>query len=113
LHQHLPDVVGHELHRPGLGAVGTHAVRYAPGSLIAEIMGGDNEVNAYHHQGVADPGRLTPTAWASDGVIEAVEDPSRRFVLGVQWHPEVAGDLRPFAALTAACDAPSARVSRV
>jgi putative glutamine amidotransferase len=112
LDQHLPDVVGHEGHRPALGVVGTHSVRYAPSSLIAEIMDGDTEVNAYHHQGVADPGRLTPTAWAVDGVIEAVEDPARRFVLGVQWHPEVANDLRPFAALTAACAAPS-RVSRV
>jgi putative glutamine amidotransferase len=113
LHQHLPDVVGHEGHRPALGVVGTHPVRYAPGSLIAEIMDGDTEVNAYHHQGVADPGRLTPTAWAADGVIEAVEDPSRRFVLGVQWHPEVANDIRPFAALAAACAARSSRVSRV
>jgi len=112
LHQHLPDVVGHEGHRPALGVVGTHPVRYAPSSRIAEIMGGDTEVNAYHHQGVADPGRLTPTAWAADGLIEAVEDPSRPFVVGVQWHPEVANDLRPFAALTAACAA-STGVSRV
>jgi putative glutamine amidotransferase len=93
--------------------VGTHPVRYAPGSLIAEIMDGDTEVNAYHHQGVADPGRLRPTAWAADGVIEAVEDPSRRFVLGVQWHPEVANDVRPFAALAAACAAQAARVNSI
>jgi putative glutamine amidotransferase len=106
-------VVGHEGHRPALGVVGTHTVRYAPGSLIAKIMDEDTDVNAYHHQGVADPGRLTPTAWAADGVIEAVEDPARRFVLGVQWHPEVANDIRPFAALAAACAAPSARVSSI
>jgi putative glutamine amidotransferase len=35
-------------------------------------------------------------------VIEAVEDPARRFVLGVEWHPEEARDVRPFAALVAA-----------
>jgi putative glutamine amidotransferase len=111
LHQHLPDVTGHEGHRPAPGVVGAHRVRYAPGSRIASIMGADTEVNAYHHQGVADPGRLTPTAWAEDGLIEAVEDPARRFVLGVQWHPEVAGDVRPFAALAEAA-AGAARADR-
>jgi putative glutamine amidotransferase len=104
LHQHLPDVVGHEEHRPGPGRYGSHPVRFAPGSLVAEMMAGDREVNTYHHQGVADPGRLTATGWAADGVIEAVEDPDRRFVLGVQWHPEADGDLRPFAALVRATD---------
>jgi putative glutamine amidotransferase len=102
LHQHLPDVVGHDGHQPALGVVGTHGVRFEPGSRIAEIMTGDAEVNAYHHQGLADPGGLTVTGWADDGLIEAVEDPARRFVVGVQWHPEVAGDVRPFAALTEA-----------
>ena len=42
------------------------------------------------------------TGWADDGVIEAVEDPDHRFVLGVQWHPEAEGDPRPFAALVRA-----------
>jgi putative glutamine amidotransferase len=92
----------------------------APGSRVAAIMGDDTsdrsgpaglaprsgpqeaEVNSYHHQGIADPGRLVPTAWADDGVIEALEDPDRRFVLGIQWHPEAAGDARPFAAVVAA-----------
>ncbi|SDY52658.1 putative glutamine amidotransferase [Micromonospora pattaloongensis] len=102
LHQHLPDVVGHERHRPAPGRYGTHPVRFAPGSRVAAVMGADREVNTYHHQGVADPGGLTATGWADDGVIEAVEDPARRFVLGVQWHPEAAGDVRPFAALVRA-----------
>ncbi|MEJ3744054.1 gamma-glutamyl-gamma-aminobutyrate hydrolase family protein [Actinomycetes bacterium KLBMP 9797] len=102
LHQHLPDVVGHDKHRPAVGLYGSHGVTFRPGSRIAEIMGDDSEVNAYHHQGVADPGRLIATGWADDGVIEAVEDPARRFVLGVQWHPEGDGDQRPFAALVQA-----------
>ncbi|MEV1289977.1 gamma-glutamyl-gamma-aminobutyrate hydrolase family protein [Micromonospora sp. NPDC049679] len=102
LHQHLPDVVGHSEHRPAPGRYGSHPVRFAPGSLVAEVMAGDREVNTYHHQGVADPGRLSPTAWAGDGVIEAIEDRDRRFVLGVQWHPEAAADVRPFAALVRA-----------
>jgi putative glutamine amidotransferase len=103
LHQHLPDVLGHDKHRPGVGVYGTHGVRFAAGSRIAAVMGDDAEVNTYHHQGVADPGGLTVTAWAQDGLPEAVEDPAKRFVLGVQWHPEAAGDVRPFAALVAAC----------
>jgi putative glutamine amidotransferase len=102
LHQHLPDVVGHDKHRPGGGVYGSHGARFAPGSRIDEIMGGDSEVNSYHHQGVADAGGLTVTGWADDGVIEAVEDPARRFVVGVQWHPEADGDVRPFEALVRA-----------
>jgi putative glutamine amidotransferase len=62
-------------------------------------MGDDTEVNSYHHQGVADPGSLTVTGWADDDVVEAVEDPTRRFLLGVQWHPEAARDVRLFEAL--------------
>lgn len=103
LYQHLPDVLGHDKHRPAVGLYGSHGARFLPGSRIAEIMGGDGEVNSYHHQGVADPGGLVVTGWADDGLIEAVEDPERRFVLGVQWHPEGDGDQRPFEALVRAC----------
>ena len=56
----------------------------------------------YHHQAVADPGDLAVTGWADDGVVEAVEDPRRRFLLGVQWHPENDPDPRPVAALVRA-----------
>ncbi|MGN9907359.1 gamma-glutamyl-gamma-aminobutyrate hydrolase family protein [Phytohabitans sp. LJ34] len=99
LHQHLPDVVGHDKHRPAPGVYGSHGARFVRGSLVDRIMEGDGEVNSYHHQGVADPGRLTVTGWADDGTIEAVEDPSRPFLLGIQWHPESDGDIRPFQAL--------------
>jgi putative glutamine amidotransferase len=44
-----------------------------------------------------DPGSLTVTGWADDGVVEAVEDPPKRFLVGLQWHPEEAADVRPFA----------------
>jgi putative glutamine amidotransferase len=80
-------------------------VRFAAGSRIADLMGADTEVNSYHHQGVANPGGLTVTGWADDGVVEAVEDPARRFVLGVQWHPEMARDVRLFRALVTAAAA--------
>jgi len=45
-------------------------------------------VRSKHHQAVADPGHMRPIANAPDSVIEAIDDPSRRFYLGVQWHPE-------------------------
>ncbi|MFC3505086.1 gamma-glutamyl-gamma-aminobutyrate hydrolase family protein [Micromonospora krabiensis] len=112
LHQHLPDVVGHERHRPAPGVYGAHPVRFAPDSLAARVMAGVDRVNSYHHQGVADPGRLAVTGWADDGVVEAVEDPERPFVLGVQWHPENDSDPRPVGALVAAAyDRAAARLS--
>lgn len=110
LHQHLPDTLGHTGHRPDSepGAVpsyGSHAVRLAPGTRLHGILGDTVVVNSLHHQGVAEPGRLTPVGWADDGLIEAVEDPDRAFALGVQWHPEEMDDGRLFHALVAACRA--------
>ena len=102
LHQHLPDVLGHERHRPAPGRYGEHEARFVPGSRIAGLMGDDLAIRCFHHQGVADAGKLTVTGRAEDGLVEAVEDPDRRFVLGVQWHPEVTRDKRLFGALVAA-----------
>lgn len=111
LHQHLPDVVGHDDHRPVpaphrqgetsyRALYGEHPVTLAPGSLAYKILGESLVVNSLHHQAVADPGRLTPTGWCpADDLIEVVEDPARAFALGVQWHPEDTGDPRLFAAL--------------
>jgi putative glutamine amidotransferase len=102
LHQHLPDLLGHEKHRPAPGVYGEHEARFEPGSRIAELMGDDVSIHCYHHQGIADPGTLTVTGRAEDGLPEAVEAPAHRFVLGVQWHPEVVRDRRLFGALVAA-----------
>jgi putative glutamine amidotransferase len=99
LHQHLPDVLGHERHNPAPGVYGEHEARPAPGSRVAELLGDTTMVHCHHHQGIADPGSLVVTAQTGDGLPEAVEDPSRRFVLGVQWHPEVTRDERLFGAL--------------
>lgn len=110
LHQHLPDVVGHDGHRPAPAVYGAHPVTFAPGSRAGAVMAGVDRVNSYHHQAVADPGGLTVTGWADDGVIEAVEDPARRFALGVLWHPEAGEDLRLFEALVA--EARAYRASR-
>jgi putative glutamine amidotransferase len=105
LHQHLPDVLGHEKHRPAPGVYGSHEVRLTSGSRIEELMGDDFGVHCYHHQGVADPGSLIVTGHTEDGLAEAVEDPDRRFALGVQWHPEFVRDRRLFGALVNAATA--------
>lgn len=89
LHQHLPDVVGNTLHRDAPGTFNDHMVRFTPGSLVASLVGVDEAMtNSSHHQAIDNPGSLTATGWASDGIIEACEDLSASFALGVQWHPE-------------------------
>ena len=106
LHQHLPDVLGHHTHRPVSGPkFGHHPVRLMPGSRAQAILGDEVNVNSFHHQGVADPGRLRATGWCpADNLIEVVEDPDLPFALGVQWHPEDTDDFRVFAAFVEAAD---------
>lgn len=70
----------------------SHAVKILEGSMLAAMAEADSvAVNSHHHQAIETLGReLVATAWAADGLVEAVEDPrSDRFVLGVQWHPEL------------------------
>lgn len=98
LHQHLPDVVGHEGHRPLPGQYADHPVRIDPASRTGRILGETVEVRSYHHQGIATTGTATPAAWAPDGTVEAVEMAGHRFALGVLWHPEAGTDPRLFAA---------------
>ena len=90
IEQHLPDVLGHEEHRHTLGTFADHEVRLDPGSLAARAAGSESTpVKSHHHQGIKEVGRgLKVTGWAEDDVVEALEDPSCRFVLGVLWHPE-------------------------
>jgi putative glutamine amidotransferase len=103
LHQHLPDVIGHEAHRSAPFEFGDVDVETVPGSLTAEVFGAKAVVRCSHHQAIAELGRgLVPTAATDDGVTEAVELQGARFVLGVQWHPEEQGDRRPFDALVRA-----------
>ncbi len=70
--------------------VNTHTVRIEPNTKLLSIMQKrEIWVNGKHHQAVKKPAPgLIVSARAKDGVIEAVEDPERPFVLGVQWHPE-------------------------
>jgi len=92
----LPNAIKHEQGAPRERH--SHRVRILEGSLLHELAGAEQvPVNSHHHQAVETVGReLIATAWASDGLVEAVEDPrSDRFVLGVQWHPELAWDRDP------------------
>lgn len=67
-----------------------HEVAVVPGSLLHTLTGAETlPVNSRHHQGIRRPGEgLVISAAAPDGLAEAVELPGKRFVLGVQWHPE-------------------------
>ena len=111
LYQHLPDVVGDKIdHRQTApGERPTHWISLAPRAQLATTMGRTRaKVNSFHHQAIDRLGEgLRETAWASDGTIEAVEDPQRPFVQAVQWHAESLAQ-RPeqaalFAAFVAAC----------
>lgn len=88
-HQEGPDAIPHRQQNPGREP--SHPVTIEPGSLLAKTIGGDRvDVNSFHHQAIDRlGGDLVVTARAVDGTIEAVEDPSRPFLIGVQWHAEL------------------------
>jgi putative glutamine amidotransferase len=93
LHQHLPDEVGHEDHRraPGTFENADHDVQLTDGSLAAKAAGELLHcTKSHHHQGVATVGEGLEVTGVStlDELPEAIEIPQKRFVLGVQWHPE-------------------------
>jgi putative glutamine amidotransferase len=95
--QHLPDVVGDERHKHTPGTFADHDVRLDGGSRLGALLGERAPVKSHHHQGFGRVGKgLTEVAWADDGTLEAVEDPSRRFAVGVLWHPEAGEDARLF-----------------
>ena len=94
--QDIPDelrtALNHSLREPSFAIA--HDIWISDGSLLERLMSDRLEsdtcpVNSRHHQSIKDVGEgLVVSATAPDGVIEAVEDPARRFLLGVQWHPE-------------------------
>ena len=69
-----------------------HRVQLMPGTLLHRLLGPEVNVNSLHHQAVdmVAPG-LRVAGRAPDGVIEAVEHSGARFVVGLQWHPEMLG----------------------
>src|SRR3954452_7175942 len=113
--QHLPDSHGHEDHRrsPGSFDGADHQVRLQAGSLAARAAGEESHRTlSHHHQGVDRIGDgLVVTGHSElDDLPEAVELPGNRFVLGVQWHPEVDATSRLIGSLVA--DAQAAKHAR-
>ncbi|MHC1759509.1 MAG: gamma-glutamyl-gamma-aminobutyrate hydrolase family protein [Negativicutes bacterium] len=76
----------------------SHRVQLLPDSKLAEIMGATMLlVNTLHHQAVKEPGNgITISGRTLDGVAESLERPQNRFVVGVQWHPELMATEDPF-----------------
>jgi putative glutamine amidotransferase len=69
-------------------------------SRLGAILGDRAPVKSSHHQGFGKVGEgLREAAWAEDGTVEALEDPSHRFAVGVLWHPEEGEDFALFKAL--------------
>jgi putative glutamine amidotransferase len=90
--QHIPDEVANALpHRqPNPRNEPGHEIRIVAGTLLHRIAETESlAVNSAHHQAVKNTGPgVVIDAAAPDGVVEGIEDPRRRFCLGVQWHPE-------------------------
>ncbi|HZQ82980.1 MAG TPA: gamma-glutamyl-gamma-aminobutyrate hydrolase family protein [Gaiellaceae bacterium] len=100
LEQHVPDRVGTELHREVLGVFSEHDVDVEDGTRLAKVLRSRHDVKSHHHQGFGELGEgLRVAARAPDGTVEALEDPTRRFTLGVLWHPEAGEDRALFEAL--------------
>jgi putative glutamine amidotransferase len=102
LDQHTPDTVGHEEHSPGGDTFGTTTVATEPGSRLATLVGSTVTVSCHHHQSVRDAPGYRAVATAADGTLEAIEAPTDRFCVGVQWHPETIADVGLLAGLVEA-----------
>jgi len=102
LEQHLPERVGNDNHAPAPDAYGTVEVAVTQGSLLQRLVGDRLTVSCHHHQSLVSHPGLVAAARADDGTVEAVEDPTVRFRLGVQWHPEMRDDQGLLAGLVAA-----------
>jgi putative glutamine amidotransferase len=98
--QHLPEVVGDDKHKHTPGVFADHDVDLFAGTRVQQILGDRAPVKSHHHQGYGRVGEgLREAARAEDGTIEALEDPGKRFAVGVLWHPEEGDDMALFEAL--------------
>jgi putative glutamine amidotransferase len=90
LEQHLGDRLDMTPHRHIVGEFTSHPVSVVPGSRLAGILATERfDIASHHHQAIDRLGAgLVASAYASDGVIEAIEAPGDQYTVGVQWHPE-------------------------
>ena len=94
--EHSPEALAHVQGRPF--DLPAHIVEVVEGSQLAECVGALRlGVNTIHHQSVAELGEgLVVSALSpDDGVVEGIEMPGKRFIIGVQWHPEHMWRTRP------------------
>jgi putative glutamine amidotransferase len=90
LTQHLANTAGHQRRTPD-PSERIHDIVVEAGGILREAIGaGTHPVNSRHHQAIARvaPGLTVTATSAGDGVIEAAEYAGKRYVVGVQWHPE-------------------------
>jgi putative glutamine amidotransferase len=90
INSQVPNAIKHEQGPPRDRP--SHRIRMSENTRLSEIGGAvDALVNSHHHQAIESVGaNLVATAWATDGVVEALEDPRpEQFIVGVQWHPEI------------------------
>lgn len=86
----VQDAIKHEQGAPRDRA--SHRINLTEDTRLAQLAGAETlAVNSHHHQAIETLGAdLVATAWSIDGIIEALEDPrSDRFLVAVQWHPEL------------------------
>jgi putative glutamine amidotransferase len=97
IHSLIPNAIQHEQGVPRDRQ--SHSVRLLAGSVLSRLAGADEtSVNSHHHQAIEVIGRdLVATAWSTDGLVEALEDPrAEPFVMAVQWHPELGWETDEF-----------------
>ena len=88
--QHLDDHIDQRPHREDDATYGVHNVITEPGSRLREIVGERVTVHSHHHQGAdrIGDGLAVAARSAADRIPEGLEDASRRFCIGVLWHPD-------------------------
>lgn len=90
INSQVPNAIKHEQGAPRDRP--SHGIRLSENTRLANISDAvDALINSHHHQAIESVGgNLVATAWSTDGVVEALEDPRPdRFIVGVQWHPEM------------------------
>lgn len=108
LHQHLPEVVGHDRYRKPGQSFTPEPITVQPGTLLARALDSADQMMGpvQHHQAIDDvaPG-LVVSARGFDGTVQGVEWPEKNYCLAVQWHPEEdATDDRLVRSLVRACE---------